>query len=336
MHRPLFLLLISMFTATFFPISVSNGLPGRIATGSVEINSFRGIDMSFPRLISVMRSVSYLASMAVVAVGVASAQSAVSPSAPSGNSSSDSGYSSSNRLELASLSSPAGLAALPSAPSAASSAAGAQEGGGSGWRHTIADKYALEFGGGFNAPAGDKAYITWGGNFTVGGGLNFSKRLALLAEYQFIDDKLPGAIINEAGASGGNAHIWSLTLDPVISLFPSFTHDVYVTGGGGFYRKVTNFTDPEETEYCDYFCEIGTTNAVVGHFSSNQGGFNIGVGYQYRMGGMYHDSKTKLFAEVRYLDVLTPAVVGATPNGLGATTVGADTKLIPITLGVRW
>jgi len=24
------------------------------------------------------------------------------------------------------------------------------------------------------------------------------------------------------------------------------------------------------------------------------------------------------------------------PNGLGATTVGADTKIIPVTFGVRW
>jgi len=43
----------------------------------------------------------------------------------------------------------------------------------------------------------------------------------------------------------------------------------------------------------------------------------------------------KLFAEVRYLDVDTPAVV-STPNGLGTTTVAAGTKLIPITLGLRW
>jgi len=292
--------------------------------------------MSSPRLISVMRSVSFLASAAVVAVSVASAQSAVSPSSFGENPSVDSGYSSSNRLQLAEMSAPAGLAALPSAPSAASSAAGGQGYGGGGWRHSVADKFALEFGGGVNAPAGDKAYITWGGNFTVGGGMNFTRRFALLAEYQFIDDKLPGAIINEAGATGGNAHIWSLTLDPVVSLFPKSSNDVYITGGGGFYRKVTNFTDPQQVEYCDYFCEIGTVNTVVGHFSSNQGGFNIGAGYQYRMGGMYHDSKTKLFAEVRYLDVLTPAVIGATPNGLGATTVGADTKLIPVTVGVRW
>ena len=61
----------------------------------------------------------------------------------------------------------------------------------------------------------------------------------------------------------------------------------------------------------------------------------VGGGYTHRFGGMSGDSKMKLFAEVRYLDVMTPAVV-TQPNGLGTTTVPAGTKLIPITLGVRW
>jgi hypothetical protein len=102
---------------------------------------------------------------------------------------------------------------------------------------------------------------------------------------------------------------------------------------------VTSFTDPVESYYCDYYygyCTVGTVNQVVGHFSSNQGGFNIGGGYQHRMGGMYQDSKMKLFVEARYVDVLTPAVIGITPSGLGVTTVAAGTKLIPISVGVRW
>jgi hypothetical protein len=53
------------------------------------------------------------------------------------------------------------------------------------------------------------------------------------------------------------------------------------------------------------------------------------------MGGMFSDSKMKLFAEVRYLDVMTPAVT-TSPNGLGLTTVAAGTKLIPVTMGIRW
>ncbi len=136
-----------------------------------------------------------------------------------------------------------GGAALPSAASAGSSAAEQHPGG---WKHNLSNNIAFEAGGGFNGPIGnDGPFITWGGNFTVGGGLHFSKRFSLLAEYQFLDNKLPGSLIADAGAQGGHSHIWSLTLDPVIDLFPSRTNSAYVTGGGGFYRKVTSFTDPE-------------------------------------------------------------------------------------------
>jgi hypothetical protein len=54
------------------------------------------------------------------------------------------------------------------------------------------------------------------------------------------------------------------------------------------------------------------------------------------MGGMYGDSKTKLFVEARYLEVLTSPVKGITPNGLNETTVAADTKVIPVSVGLRF
>jgi hypothetical protein len=273
----------------------------------------------------------------------ASAETSSTPNASQPTADSSSSYSSSNDInandaaaaELSEAVAPEGASSLPSAPTPSSSAAGQENRGGGGWRHSIASKYALELGGGASAPI-NTSYITWGGQFTVGAGINFSERLALLAEYQFSDNKLPGYLIAETGANGGHAHIWSLTLDPVVSLFPKASNDVYITGGGGFYRKVTSFTDPEEAEYCDYYyCGIVTVNGVVGHYSSNQGGINIGAGYQHRMGGMYHDSKMKLFVEARYTDVFTPAVT-TQPNGLGTTTVGNGTRLIPVSAGLRW
>ena len=212
--------------------------------------------------------------------------------------------------------------------------------GGHYHRRGWGSRLAFEAGGGANGPTGDSSdYITWGGNLTVGAGYKFNPHFSALVEYQFIDDKLPGRLIAETGATGGNAHIWSFTVAPVVDLFPRRTNDIYITGGGGFYRKVTNFTDPQESYYCDYFygyCGVDVENVVVGHFSSNQGGWNIGAGFTHRLGGIYGDSNVKLFAEARYLDILTPAVQGITPNGLGVTTVGADTKLVPITLGVRF
>ncbi len=289
--------------------------------------------MSLPRLTPLLRFACFLGLTAVLSASLTNAQSP----APEIQSSAT-GFSSSigsSSTQIAEAVTPEGPAALPSAPSPSAAAAASQETGGRGWKHGLVSNFALEVGGGLDAPS-NKTYITWGGQFTVGGGVNFSKRFALMAEYQLIDDKLPGAIIAETGATGGHAHIWSLTLDPVVSLFPKSENDVYVTGGGGFYRKVTSFTDVLPSEYCSfYYCGVGYTPQVVGHFSSNQGGFNIGGGYQHRMGGMYGDSKMKLFAEVRYVDVRTPAVT-TQPNGLGTTSVAAGTKVIPISLGIRW
>jgi hypothetical protein len=278
-----------------------------------------------------MRRVSFLGAAAFLAASLASAQS--NPTQSQSNAPAVSAGESSS-LALADFAGPDSLSAEPSAGGASGAAAG-QQYGGSGLWHSFKSNFAFEAGGGFNAP--ESSSITYGGNFTVGGGMNFNKHLALLAEYQFIDDKIPGALIAEAQAQGGHAHIWSLTLDPVVDLFPKSNNDLYITGGGGFYRKVTSFTDPEDEEVCYYFCEEYEQNVVVGHFSSNQGGWNVGAGYQHRLGGMYGDSKMRLFAEFRYLDVLSPAVTGLSPNGLGEiTTVNADTKMLPVTLGVRF
>ena len=275
---------------------------------------------------------------AVLASGAASAQ--VTVSGPSSNEPAvTTAYSSSNDFPLVRDSSEsADPSGTPAAPSPAMGNGNGQYDNSAGKAsHDWKSRLAFEAGGGFNIPTSDtNPYLNLGGNITVGGGLHLARGVSLLAEYQFIVDGLPSAIVTEAGANGGNVHLWSLTLDPVIDLMPKKATSVYVTGGGGFYRKVTNFTSPQAVQYCTYFyCGVGYQNAVVGHFSSNQGGWNVGGGVTRRFGGAYHDGRMEVFGEARYLDVMTPAVTTA-PNGLGITSVGADTKLIPITFGVRF
>ncbi|MFC5863883.1 porin family protein [Acidicapsa dinghuensis] len=218
--------------------------------------------------------------------------------------------------------------ALPASPSPAMAAG--QNGTYGYHSNNWSSRLAFEAGGGGNAPIGnDQPFITWGGNFTVGAGYKFTDRLSALIEYQFMDNKLPGGLIADAGAEGGHAHIWSLTVDPVFDLFPKAKNSVYVTGGGGFYRKVTSFTDPEEVEECYYFCGIGYENVVVSHFSSNQGGVNGGIGFTHRLGDSSMGySNMKLYAEARYVWINTP--------GLDQTDGLGTTGLIPVTLGVRW
>jgi hypothetical protein len=227
---------------------------------------------------------------------------------------------------------------IPAAPAPASGAPNGQYDNSAGRAsHDWKSRIAIEAGGGFNVPSSDtSSYLNTGFNFTAGGGLRFSHGVSLLAEYQYIRDGLPSSIVAEAGASSGYADIWSLTIDPVVDLMPKKANSVYVTGGGGFYRKVTNFESPQPTQYCTYFyCGVINQNQVIGHFSSNQGGWNVGGGVTHRFGGMYGEGHTQVFAEVRYLDVMTPAVT-TSANGLGVTSVAAGTKLIPITFGVRF
>lgn len=187
------------------------------------------------------------------------------------------------------------------------------------WSHL-----ALEFGGGFNAPIGnDQPYITWGGNVTAGAGLHLSRRFVLLAEYQLIYDKLPGAFIAAAGqgANNGTATIQSITLAPVLDLFPKRTNSVYLTGGGGYYHKTTSFNILVCCDFYGYPISINTNK-----FSSSQAGGNFGFGFTHRIGGP--DGQAKYFAEVRYLFVNTPPITET--NGLGTT------GLIPVTFGIRW
>ena len=105
----------------------------------------------------------------------------------------------------------------------------------------------------------------------------------MLAEYEFDRNKIPAAILEQVGTPGGNVHTWSLTLDPEWKYKTGGNWGGYIIGGGGFYRQLTSFTEPVLAQgiYCNFFyCYpiYYTTNAVVSHYSSNQGGLNIGTG----------------------------------------------------------
>jgi hypothetical protein len=264
------------------------------------------------------RYASILSVAVVLAVGTASAQTARSHDSSASPSITESSSNSASLVADNALDSDA----LPAAPGGAASGAG-QEHGGYSSAHSIFSHLTYEAGAGFNAPIGnDTPYITWGGNFTVGGGYRFSDRLSALLEYQFIDDKLPGSFIAAEGTDSGNSHINSIVGSPVFTPFPKRSTGVYAVGGYGYYHKSTNFSD---YECCSYYGYVAVT---VGSITSNQWGANGGLGIYHRLGGIYGDGKAKLFAEARYTFLHTPSI--SQTNGLGTT------ELIPVTLGVRF
>jgi hypothetical protein len=266
----------------------------------------------------------------------------------SGSSVYSSSQSGLTQVQLAELASPALPAPGGSAASSGRASAGQYGSGGGKYGFLHNRSWTFEAGGGFNAPIGNDTgngagtttpVLTWGGNFTVGGGLRFSDRLSALVEYQFIGDKLPGALISavnnactdeeseDCGITAGNTHINSITGSPVFDLFPNKSNGIYLVGGFGWYHKSTNFQSPEPTfdEFGDEFLE----NVTVASFTSSQWGGNAGFGLYHRLGNMYGDSgHSQLFAEARYTFIHTPPITQT--NGLGTT------ELIPVTLGIRF
>ncbi len=287
--------------------------------------------MSLPHKSSLTLNVSILGFSALIALAQANAQSVAVSSTTSAPAFSAAAESSS--LETADAALPVNPAAEPAARSAPAAGGGQQY----GRKQSLMSKWTFVAGGGANAPVGNDApYITWGGNFTVGAGLRFNRFVSGLLEYQFMDNKLPGAFIaaasdaNGGGITGGDAHINAITGSPVIDLNKG-KNGAYLVGGWGFYHKSTNFS-AAETAF-DPFFGYYSVNVTVASFTSNQWGANGGIGIYHRLGGggRYggtNENHTKLFAEARYTYIHTPPLTQA--NGLGTT------ELIPVTFGVRF
>lgn len=224
--------------------------------------------------------------------------------------------------------------------------------------------FAFEAGGGFTAPLGNAASggftsiigdgnkygtETWGGNFIVGAGWSFTKRFTLLGELSYNDNKIPGrtlsAFYNLIGGSsltdgsgnpiysiGGNIHTYGITAEPVFYYYTSDKHSYsgYIIGGGGWYHKSVNFTEP--AQYCDYYYGYcGVTNQTFSSYSDSGLGANLGTGISFKPFGQY--SRAKLFAEARYVFVGTPRET-ATSNPSDLHT-GTE-ELIPVTVGIRF
>jgi hypothetical protein len=184
-------------------------------------------------------------------------------------------------------------------------------------------------GGGFSAPVGNDThgFETWGYNLDVGGGWNFSKKFGVLFEYQFDRMKIPGSTLANAGVQGGNINSHLFLFDPVYYFYSSRKSGSYVTGGAGFSRKVTNFTDLQTGEQCYYFCYYVTEPVTVASFSSTQAAADAGLGFYWKAFGQ--DSNGKLFLEARYVWVDSPKP-SKTQEGEGTEGI------IPVTIGIRF
>jgi hypothetical protein len=222
---------------------------------------------------------------------------------------------------------------------------------------------AFEAGGGFTAPLGNDVNggfttllaepgtpstnygtDTYGGNFLFGAGWNFSKRFALLGEYSYNTNKIPGrtlsAVYNEGDFAaddltsiGGNVHTQGITAEPVFYYYNSDKHSyaAYVIGGGGYYHKSTNFTAPVEEE--SIYGGVYIVNETFSSYTNNSLGFNLGTGVSFKPFGP--DSRAKLFLEARYVFVDSPRETAADISNQNVLNTGTE-EYIPVSVGIRF
>jgi len=230
------------------------------------------------------------------------------------------------------------------------------------------EKYTFLAGGGLSDPMGiTHKYETPSYGFQFGGGRNFNKITGVLLQFDYDHFGLQGATLaNETyvynyycttaaqtqglctPVSGldGNNHVWSFTLNPTFSLPTDGSWGAYAVLGGGFYHKVTNFTEPGTGYYYDpYYGYIPySANQVIDHYTSNAVGVNGGFGLTYKFSKF---SNERFYMEARYVyipNTIRNGVTAANVATFGATYNGTNdypansyhTTYVPVKFGIRF
>lgn len=185
---------------------------------------------------------------------------------------------------------------------------------------------SFSVGGGPTVPAKHVgSRLNNGFNLTAGVGVHPVRNFGVMAEFGFSRLGINQTQLNNIGVPDGSARIYSVTLNPMIHLVPKGPFDAYIIGGGGYYRRTIEFTQPSSaiaTAFDPWYgilfpVEVPTTT-VLGSFTQNKAGLNVGAGIAIRLGA---DSRSTVFAESRYHYIYTTPV---------------RTSIIPVTFGFRW
>lgn len=190
-------------------------------------------------------------------------------------------------------------------------------------------KFNFNIGGGFGLPQGQASNIVnSGGTFQVGGGKNFGPMLGANLEYMFQDLPPKSTIVALTGAPNGSVHEHSVTLNFLVHSPEAHRFGGYVIFGGGWYHRTWELTTPSLSlgQVClpsyawwGIVCTNGLVSSTtqIASGSSNGGGWNAGAGITYRLGA----SHIKFYTEARYHVAYQKLV---------------DTRVLPVTFGIRW
>jgi hypothetical protein len=182
--------------------------------------------------------------------------------------------------------------------------------------------FAFTIGGGWTTPVGNTGhYIDDGWNVGGGAGVNFNSWVGALIDLNYNQMGINSTTLQSIGVPGGGLHIFSATLDPIVHLTPKSHFDLYVTGGGGLYHRMQDYTAPTTVTVAGYnpffgFYQVGVpANQLLASYSVNKPGIDAGVGIAF--GSVWHG---KFFAEARYNRIIQ----------------NYHTDYVPVTFGFRW
>ena len=190
-------------------------------------------------------------------------------------------------------------------------------------------KWGLNVGGGFGVPVASTGdFVGNGGNFVIGGGYKFGE--IIQANGEFMWQGLPVNFNNRVAVSAlsASSDLFSLTGNLMLKTPGNRRFGGYVIGGGGWYRLKTSLSrEPippaqpcvQAWNWWVNSCVNGFVpiDAPIGRQTDTVFGANVGGGVTYRIveGGM------KIYAEARFHYAPTQPVY---------------TRVIPVTIGVRW
>ena len=183
---------------------------------------------------------------------------------------------------------------------------------------------AFDIGGGFTQSVGSTGRNLDNG-WNVGGGVgwNFSPYIGAMVQTNFNSMGINSTTLSNLGYPGGDVHIFSATIDPIVHLHPHGHWDAYIVGGGGLYHVYQEFTAPGVATVTGFnpffgFYTAGIpTTQVLASDSVNKPGANIGAGIA--LGTKWH---AKFYAEARWNHVFM--------------NNNQHVDYVPVTFGVRW
>lgn len=211
-------------------------------------------------------------------------------------------------------------------------------------------KIAFMAGAGLNMPVGDAGkFYTPSYTVSAGAGLNFNRTFGILGEFHYDHMGVTSGAINTeynnlltalqplgygAGDLAGfdaNAHVLSLTVDPVVNFADRRSKvGAYITGGVGWYRKTTNFTLPTAQTGCSYYyCTTFYSTYNFDSATADTFGYNAGFGLTYKLSEF---SSERLFVDARY----NYAPLSSNNSTDFFPYNRRDTSFIPITFGIRF